>query len=69
VISGSGRSGGVRGSTTEALWALIGVGAGAGAWSGMARCERAVGRALACQPQWSTWRFASARVQASVWSP
>jgi hypothetical protein len=55
----------MRGSTTEALWALIGVGVGTGARSGVARR----GRALACQPRSSTWRLASARVQASVWSP
>jgi hypothetical protein len=69
VISGLGRSEGVRGSTAEALWALIGMGAGAGVWSGVAWPGCAVGRALACQPRSSTWQFASSRVQASVWSP
>ena len=68
VISSSVRSVGMRGSTTEALWALIGVGTGTGARSGVARRGCAVGRALACQPRSSTWRLASARVQALIGS-
>jgi hypothetical protein len=68
MISGAGRSEGGRGSTTEALWALIGVGTGTGARSGVARRGCAVGRALACQPRSSTWRLASARVQALIGS-
>jgi hypothetical protein len=44
TIFGSGGSEGMRGSMVEALWALIGMGVGAGVRSGM-HCRASRGRA------------------------